>query len=1005
LIDALRAIDSGTTIPAANPGSHRRDPGFLWEPWRPLLIRFGRFCLDPSQGLTRGSHAVHLTPKALAILSLLAQRAGLVVSKRELFEQVWPDTAVSDAALTSCIQELRHALGDDPRQPRFLETVHRRGFRFVARTVIGEEAALDRAAIEIARSDQLLVGRDVVLEEMGAALQAAIAGNRQVVFVSGDPGIGKSAVIDTFLAGLASRSTVLVAGAACVEHFGVVEAYRPLLETLTRLCKQPNGIRIVATLAQFAPTWLAQLPAVQSPAQFAVLQRRTAGTTRERMLRELTDAVEAMTVDMPAVLWLEDLHWADPSTIDWIAAFARRRESARVLLIGSFRRSEGSGSDVVREVVDALQVKTLCREIALTGLHPSAFATYVVSRYPPAADALASLDGLAAQVRAHTDGNPLFAGHVLADLVTSGALVKEDDGWAPRGDLDQLTLGVPDNVRRVIERQFDRLNADALEILEAAAIVGLEGSAAAVAAGADRGIGEVEAALVSMARQTHFIADAGTEAWPDGTVAARFRFRHSLYRDVLDSRLSVTQRATLHLRVGLRLEAGYGDSASEVSARLAVHFEEGRDVRRAVLHLQQAARTAVRRSALQEAGRSFGRALSLLVTLPDSKERQELEVALRIGMGGVLMAARGFGAVEVEPMYLRARELCRELGDTPQLFPALWGLWLFDWGRGSPGMAHSLAEDLLALARKQEDPAVMLQAYHAMWATSFSIGELQAAHDYAAAGSALYVQDSHFSQVTSYGNHDAAVCARMFAARALALLGHADTAVRTAEEGVALARRLGHPFSLALALVLGAGVHQFLRDAAAAARYASEANVLCSDQGFPLLLAWNTSVAGWAELEHGSPRGAAMIDEGIDRTRRTGSDQFLTHMLGLAADAHLRAGCVERGLSVVEEALALADRTGERFYEGELHRLSGELQLRRRPQQSEDAAAAFARAMHITRRQGARLLTLRASVSLARLRHSQHRFDEVRSVLEEAVAEVAADAKLRDLREASQLWG
>jgi len=277
-------------------------------------------------------------------------------------------------------------------------------------------------------------------------------------------------------------------------------------------------------------------------------------------------------------------------------------------------------------------------------------------------------------------------------------------------------------------------------------------------------------------------------------------------------------------------------------------------------------------------------------------------------------------------------------------------------------------------------------------------------HKHAAAGVALYVEENHFPLVVVYGNHDAAVCARMFDARALALLGRTDAAVHTVDDGVALARRLAHPFTLALALVLGAGVHQFRRDAAAVARYAAEATLLCREQSFPLLLAWGMAFQGWAEVENGSQQdGAAMIAEGIARARRTGSDQFLPHLLCLAADAQLRIGSTEDSRCLTDEALSIAARTGERFYEAELHRVLGEVELARRPKHAEEAAAAFHRAVEIARSQGAGLLILRAVVALGRLRQRQGRFREVRPMLEDAVTHMAADAALLDVREAAQL--
>ena len=361
------------------------------------MIRFGDFQLDPSQGLARGGQDIHLTPKALAILCVLTERARQVVGKEELFATVWPDTSVSDSALTSCIQELRHALGDSARRPQYIETVHRRGFRFVA-SIAGRNDDGTLAAPALSDAGVALVGRDGVLKAMGAALGSALAGKRQVLFLTGPPGVGKTAVVNGFLAASASNR-VSVTGAGCVEQYGVTEAYRPLLEALTRLCRQSDGARIVATLAHCAPTWLAQLPAVQPPAQFAALQRRTAGATRDRMLRELTDAVEAMTAHVPLVIWLEDLHWADPSTIDWIAAFAARADPARVLVIGTFRPADVHPSlQALSTVVERLRLKGGCREIALSGLDEAPFAAFVSSRHPPAHGAEARLLQLASLV-------------------------------------------------------------------------------------------------------------------------------------------------------------------------------------------------------------------------------------------------------------------------------------------------------------------------------------------------------------------------------------------------------------------------------------------------------------------------------------------------------------------------------------------------------------------------------------------------------------------------------
>ena len=968
------------------------------------MICFGGFELDPTQGLTRSGEEVHLTPKALTVLWVLAERAGGIVSKDEVFARVWPDTAVSDSALTSCIQELRHALGDSARRPRYIETVHRRGFRFVA-SISRPDG--DPTTVPTADSDapRPIVGRDGVLQAMRAALGSTLAGRRQIVFLTGAPGLGKTAIVNAFLGGETS-GRVGIAGAACVEQYGATEAYRPLLEALTRLCRQTDGARIVATLAHCAPTWLAQLPSVQTPAQFAALQRRTAGATRDRMLRELTDAVETMTAQVPMILWLEDLHWADASTIDWIAAFAGRPDPARVLLIGTFRPAGLSpGVQALPAIIDGLRLKGCGREIELSGLDERAFAAFVEGRYPAAPGAEARLHQLAALMRAHTGGNPLFASLVLADLVNRRVLVEEEGGWSTQGEPTSVILGIPEDVSRVIERQLDRLDAGARDILRVASVVGVECGAATVSAGAGRSVADVDDTLGELARQKQFVMESGTEEWPDGTVAARFAFVHSLHREVLYARLSAARRAELHARVGLRLEGAYQDRTVEIASRLAAHFEEGHDPARAILYLQHAAHTSVRRSALKEAQRNFERGLSLLPGLPPSADRAEREIALRIGMGGVLMASQGWGAPEVESMYVRARELCRELGDTPQVFPALWGLWLFYWGRGSLEAARGLADDLFALAARAGDSTLLLQAHHALWATSFSIGDLRAAHEHASDGAALYEHERHFPLAATYGNHDAAVCARAFDARALALMGDANAAVHAAESGIAQARHFGHPFTLALALVFGAAVHQFLRNPAGAERYAAEAATLSREHSFLLVLAWAMTLEGWAAAARGAGESALQtIDEGLSRAQATGSDQFRTHALALAADARLRVEGGSRTASTfVRDALLLARRTGERFYEAELHRLDGEILAIDSAGGRRAAESAFLRTIEIAREQGANLLVLRGAVHLAWLRRGDPGFPAARAMVHEASARVVGDGGLPDLRDAARL--
>ena len=951
---------------------------------------FGRYRLDPAQGLTRGEQEIRLTPKSLSVLCVLAERAGRVVTRRELFRAAWPDTVVGDSALTSCIQELRHALGDDARRPRFIETVHRRGYRFLARTTpAAQHESRFEARIPSPRPGTPLVGREAEIEKMLGACRVAEQGARQLLFVTGEPGVGKTTVVEELLRRATRGGAVRATWCQCVEHYGAGEPYQPLLEALTRVCRQPAGDEYLEALQQYAPTWLAQLPALLPPARYARLKRTVAGTTRERMLRELTDAVEVMTARVPLVLWFEDLHWSDASTLDWIAAFAQRPERARVLLIATYRTTEVAGKEhPVDALADALRVKGFCGEIALAGLDEIAVTEYVRLRFPAAPGSIDAERRLARVIHQRTGGNPLFMINVLGDLVGRGLLVERDGEWATRGDLSASELGIPGDVRRMIERQLERLRAAERSLLEVASVAGEVFSAAAVAAGARVALKDVEATLTALARHNRFLRETAALEWPDGTIAAGFGFLHALYRDVLYHRVPAGHRAELHREVGAREETAYGERAPEIAAELAMHFEQSGDLQRATRYREHAAQNARRCGAFKEARMHFEYALALLERQPAGRERTEREIGLRIGLGGVNMATLGWAAPEVEKAYVRARALCRELGETPRLFPALWGLWLFYWGRGPLSTAHELSENLLALAHPSGDDALLLQAHHASWATAFSRGNFEAALDHSAAGIELYEAVRNAAMMETYGNHDAAVCARSFRGRALALVGRTRDASRTSHEAIALARELGHPFSLALAYVFAAAVDQTRRDGESTRQHAAAAIALAREQDFRLLLAWASAFAGWASVEQGrGEEGSAQIRHAIAETRATGTEQFLPHLHGLLAEAHLRGRRVDAGLAAIDEALGIVQRTGERFFEAELHRLRGELLLAAGAAESE-AERAFAQALAVGRSQGARLLVLRAATSVGRLWARLGRGQEARQLVNSAIREI-----------------
>jgi len=925
-------------------------------------VVFGSFRFDARTGrLWRNDNELKLTPRAAAVLHALAERAQEVVTKEELFDRVWSGLAVGDDALTSCIQELRGALGDDARRPRMIETRHRRGYRLM----VPAGPTADRNGpqpLAITSEPSRLVGRAAELSELARSFEAARAGRRQVVFVTGEPGIGKSALADAFLEQLRGTHAVKFALGQCLDHHGVGEPYLPLIEALTRLAAAPDGAPVKEILSAQAPSWLAQMPSLWTRSERRALEAR-GRPTRERMMRELTHALESIAAVTPLVVKLEDVHWSDASTLDWIGHVARRPEAARLLLLATFRPADAAAVKAsLDRLVTELALHGACREIPLHPLGLQAVESYLQVRLGEGRGA-AQLHQMAPLLLERTGGNPLFMTSIVNEL-------SQRAGTAPT----LAAIGsIPHDVRRFIDRQIDELSEGDRDLLTAASVIGREFATAAVAAALQGEVDEIEVHCARLARQGVFVGKSGATlataalAWPDGTRADSYSFRHDLYRELLYERLPATRRALCHARVGHRLEAGWRGALDTVAAELAEHFERAGEPARAVPHHYRAATKALRRSANAEAISHLRRALDAVVTIADEAERTKIEVELLVTLGAAFMATRGFGAAEVLEAYARAESLCDRLGERADIFPALWGQWLFRWGRSEIDAAWRLCERLLALAEQSGDAGLKLQAHHASWATSFGLGRLDDVRAHAEAGLALYDAGMHQAMASSYGNHDAACCARYFTAMSLALAGENERADRMADDAVAAARRLNDPFSLALAHYFASVTAQMLGDTTLAGQHAEASRQLANEHDLVMPKAWSTGMIGWCTAQNGDPeRGAALLMEAIAALHAAHSRHFMPYLLGLMAETQMKLGDIAASMKAVEDGLALADAGGERFYSAELYRLKGEL-LARTPDGCSDAVKkAFHAAIALARQQGATALKHKAKAGMRR---------------------------------------
>jgi predicted ATPase len=460
----------------------------------------------------------------------------------------------------------------------------------------------------------------------------------------------------------------------------------------------------------------------------------------------------------------------------------------------------------------------------------------------------------------------------------------------------------------------------------------------------------------------------------------------------LYDRVPAGRRVELHRRVAERQEVGWADRAAEIAAELAHHFNRANDKAKALKYFQLAGGQAVRRSANHEAIAYFTTALRILEELPrtsDASERAQKELELRIGLGTPLISIKGFGSPEVEGVYTRARELCRQVGEPPQLFPVLWALWVIYTGQAKHLAARELADQCLHLAERAQVPALVMAAHHALGVTLSTLGEFVPALAHLEEVIALYDPAQHAPLAFQFGQ-DFGVVARSHAAIDLWYLGFPDQALKRNIEALSLAQKLSHPFSLAAASAFAAWIHQMRRDRAATQDQAEEALKVSNSREFAFWRGIGIVLQGWAVSDGAQTSdGIARMCEVVTAYRSAGGPVMFPSFLALLADAYGTAGQFEAGLNALTEAQAAAERSGERWWEPELYRLEGELLLKQsgvrnpKPKDQKRAAECFLRAIEIARGQNARSLELRAAISLNRLWRAPAQRAEARRLLKD----------------------
>lgn len=507
---------------------------------------FDKFRLDAAnQCLWRGGQRVSMAPRPFAVLRYLVEHPQQLVTHDEMLDALWPETYVLPQVLRTYILELRKLLEDDPARPRFIETVPKRGYRFLAPTVDAANTSTHRPSI---------VGRASELALLCDRFAAAQRSERPTLFLTGEPGIGKTALIDAFCERICHEdATVRIARGQSIEGFGGKETFYPVREALNSLCLTGDE-KIRSLLTAAAPAWY-------SP-----------GHAPPPSLGEICEALESLSQSEPLLLVFEDVHWADDSTLDLIAALARRRAPARLMLLASFQSDDLEPRHPLRLLQQSLATGRRGEELRLGPLNRAAVAEFL-RRELGAQNIPTALTSL---VHQHSTGNPLFVSAILDHLRSQGFVSCHQGQVSVNQPVESIEIEVPAALAAIIRLQLDRLNEEDRRLLEAGSISGTIFPAWACAAALRRKLADVEEDYASLARRVRLLAVAGHDELPDGTRSSFYVFAHDLYRKAIYGDIPISRRSQWHSRVADRLREMFAGNEASVAHEIAAHTRAGK---------------------------------------------------------------------------------------------------------------------------------------------------------------------------------------------------------------------------------------------------------------------------------------------------------------------------------------------------------------------------------------------------------------------------------------------
>jgi len=721
------------------------------------------------------------------------------------------------------------------------------------------------------------------------------------------------------------------------------------------------------------------LLSVPLPAERYAALTLTPQQQKQQTLDALVAWLEAEATRQPVLVAWEDLHWADPTTLEVLGLVIEQAPTVPMLHVLTSRPAfsppwpqRSHMTPLVLNRLERPQVEALITQRARGKTLPAEVVQHIVTK---------------------TDGVPLYVEELTKMLLASALLREEADQYVLTGPLRTVTI--PDTLQDALMARLDQLNR-AKEVAQLGAVLGREFAYELLQAIAPQDEDILHAGLAQLVA-AELLYQRGRPP------RARYVFKHALIQDAAYTSLLKSTRQHVHQQIAQVLERQFPALVETQPELVAQHYTAAGYHAQAVRYWQWAGQHASDRSAYLEAISHVTTGIELLKSLPETPERTQHALTMHLALGAALQMAKGQAAPEVEHAYTQARALCQQVGETPELVPVLFGLWRFYNIQQQFHTACELGETLLRLAQRAHDPALAVVAHYALGWTWFCLGALPAARQHLEEGSARYTPDQRRALVFGIGQ-DPGVACRAYVAWTLWLLGYPEQALIRLHDALALAHELSHPISLAFTWCLAATVYQLRRDVPAAYEHAEAAVALATEQGFTQWVALGTILRGWAlALQGQGQAGMAQVRQGIAAWLTTGAALLAPWFCTLLAEASDYLGHPEDGLQALTEAHTLVEQHEERFWEAEVCRLRGVLLLRQPGTPQAEAETWLQRALDVARRQEAKSLELRAAMSLARLWHQQGRHTEARDLLEPIYGWFTEGFDTADLQEARAL--